>query len=109
MVEGMYVREENVQFDDEDHNNKNSISGKAPMGANGKKNYQRPSFNRSYYRQKDENARSSTATSNIISNSTGSFRIPRKSNKWLGKDEGRQLAKFQELPIGSRFKYFLQE
>ena len=38
MVEGMYVREENVQFDDEDHNNKNSISGKVPMGANGGRN-----------------------------------------------------------------------
>ena len=40
MVEGMYVREENVQFDDEDHNNKNSISGKVPMGANGGRNQQ---------------------------------------------------------------------
>nr|XP_022298495.1 uncharacterized protein LOC111107541 [Crassostrea virginica] len=38
MVQGMYVREENVKFDDEDHNNKNSVSGKYPMGANGGRN-----------------------------------------------------------------------
>ena len=28
IVQGIYVKEENVKFDDEDHNNKNSVSGK---------------------------------------------------------------------------------
>nr|XP_034305119.1 uncharacterized protein LOC105349193 [Crassostrea gigas] len=32
LVKGMYVTEENVHFDDEDSNNKNSASGKHPMG-----------------------------------------------------------------------------
>ena len=40
MVEGMYVREEKVEFDDEDYNNKNSISGKVPMGATKGRNQQ---------------------------------------------------------------------
>ncbi|XP_022298825.2 uncharacterized protein LOC144617945 [Crassostrea virginica] len=33
MVQGMYVREEYVKFDDEDTNNRNSASGVYPMGA----------------------------------------------------------------------------
>ncbi|XP_078341698.1 uncharacterized protein LOC111106034 isoform X2 [Crassostrea virginica] len=40
MVEGMYFREEKVEFDDEDHNNKNSISGEVPKGANRGRNQQ---------------------------------------------------------------------
>ncbi|XP_061179439.1 uncharacterized protein LOC133188066 [Saccostrea echinata] len=35
LVKGMYVREEHVHFDDEDHNNKNSVSGSHPYGAGG--------------------------------------------------------------------------
>ena len=38
MVQGMYVREESVKFDDEDRNNKNSVSGKYPMGASNGRN-----------------------------------------------------------------------
>lgn len=38
MVKGMYVREEDVHFDDEDHNNKNSASGKHPMGTGNVRN-----------------------------------------------------------------------
>ena len=50
--------------------------------SNGRTNYQRPYFNRrSYYRLRDENARSATATSNTISDRTSSFPIPKKSNK----------------------------
>ena len=33
MVQGMYVREEYVKFDDEDTNNRNSVSGVYPMAA----------------------------------------------------------------------------
>ncbi|XP_048731680.1 uncharacterized protein LOC125657180 isoform X2 [Ostrea edulis] len=39
-VEGMYMREETVYTDDEDHDNKNSVSGSHPYGpANGQRNY----------------------------------------------------------------------
>lgn len=38
LVKGMYVREENVHFDDEDRNNKNSASGKHPMGTGNVRN-----------------------------------------------------------------------
>lgn len=38
MVKGMYVREESVDFDDEDHNNKNSATGKHPLGTGGGRN-----------------------------------------------------------------------
>lgn len=38
LVKGMYVREENVHFDDEDSNNKNSASGKHPMGTGNVRN-----------------------------------------------------------------------
>ena len=40
MVEGMYFREEKVEFDDEDLNNKNSISGEVPKGATKGRNQQ---------------------------------------------------------------------
>ncbi|XP_061178869.1 uncharacterized protein LOC133187488 [Saccostrea echinata] len=36
LVRGMYVREEKVHFDDEDKNNKNSVSGSYPFGAGGR-------------------------------------------------------------------------
>lgn len=38
MVKGMYVREEAVHFDDEDHHNGNSASGKHPLGTGGGRN-----------------------------------------------------------------------
>ena len=80
-------RGQKIKFTDTDESNfKRQRVNTYPISY-GKK-YQRPSFNRrADYRQRDENARSSTATSNIISDSTNSFRIPKKSNKWLGKDE----------------------
>lgn len=40
MVKGMYVREESVKFDDEDHDNQNSDSGKYPMGTSNGRNQQ---------------------------------------------------------------------
>lgn len=38
MIKGMYVREESVDFDDEDHNNENYASGKHPLGTGGGRN-----------------------------------------------------------------------
>ena len=38
IVQGMYVREESVKFDDENRNNKNSVSGKYPLGASNGRN-----------------------------------------------------------------------
>lgn len=35
MVKGMYVREESVDFDDEDYNNKNFVIGKYLLGIGG--------------------------------------------------------------------------
>ncbi|XP_078309519.1 uncharacterized protein LOC111109937 [Crassostrea virginica] len=38
MVQGMNFQNESVEFDDEDDNNKNSVSGKYPMGASNGRN-----------------------------------------------------------------------
>ena len=38
MVHGMNFENESVEFDDEDNNNKNSVSGKYPLGASNGRN-----------------------------------------------------------------------
>ena len=73
-------RGQKIKFTDTDESNFKRQRVNTYSISYGKK-YQRPSFNRrADYRQRDENA-SSTATSNIISDSTNSFRIPKNSNK----------------------------
>lgn len=71
---------------------------------------QRPSFNRrADHRQSDKNTRSATTTSNTMSDRTSFFHFPKKSNKWLGKYEGKQFLNVSWYTGWGRLKYVLKD